>query len=168
MTGSDKVAFRADMLRAGAAFQVPVDDAMLAVYFEGLADLNLDTLREAFRDCVEQLKWFPKVVDLRDAEAGVRARQAQVHTKQLVARAPEFDARYCTSCEDTGFVRGLDCPGDGRCHVGRCGHPGHVAYPHGYTRLCSCRATNPVLARQRERLRAHHHKAEARDGHRPR
>jgi hypothetical protein len=60
---------------------------------------------------------------------------------------------HCARCEDTGFVRGLDCPGDGRCAVGHCGQPGHVSYAHSYTRRCHCRATNPVLVRQREILR---------------
>lgn len=88
MTASDKMAFRAEMLRAGAAFQVPVDDPMLAVYFEGLADLNLATLRPAFSDCVQQLKWFPKIVDLRDAEFGVRALVQQAETQRLLDAMP--------------------------------------------------------------------------------
>jgi hypothetical protein len=83
------MAFRAEMLRAGAAYQVPVDDAMLAVYFEGLQDLDLGTLREAFVDCIQQLKWFPKVVDLRDAEFGVRERADRARTQRLLAAAPE-------------------------------------------------------------------------------
>ena len=89
MTASDKMAFRAEMLRAGAAFQVAVDDPMLAVYFEGLADLDLATLRSAFADCVQQLKWFPKIVDLRDAEFGVRSRDHQAETQRLLAAMPE-------------------------------------------------------------------------------
>lgn len=67
-------------------------------------------------------------------------------------RPDEFAA--CANCEDTGFVRGLDCPGDGRCNVGRCGQTGHVSYPHGYTRPCHCRGTNQVLIKAREYLRA--------------
>lgn len=59
---------------------------------------------------------------------------------------------HCTACEDTGFVRELECPGDGRCSVGQCGRPGHVSYAHPYTRKCHCRATNPVLVKARERL----------------
>ena len=59
---------------------------------------------------------------------------------------------HCTNCEDTGFERGLSCPGDGRCHVAQCGRPGHVSYAHHFTRMCHCRATNPVIVKQRERL----------------
>lgn len=61
---------------------------------------------------------------------------------------------HCANCEDTGFVRGLDCPGDGRCHIGRCGQLAHVSYPHGYTRACHCRATNPALIQAREWMNA--------------
>lgn len=60
---------------------------------------------------------------------------------------------HCTRCEDTGFVRDMECPGDGRCAVGHCGQPGHVSYAHGYTRKCHCRADNPVLKAQRDRLK---------------
>lgn len=58
---------------------------------------------------------------------------------------------HCTACEDTGFTRDLTCPGDGRCHVGNCGHQSQSG-PHDYTRKCFCRATNPVLMKQREYL----------------
>lgn len=68
---------------------------------------------------------------------------------------------HCTSCEDTGFTRGLSCPGDGRCAVGRCGQPGHVSYAHDYTRRCHCRATNPVLVAQRALLRVNATKEKA-------
>jgi hypothetical protein len=74
-------------------------------------------------------------------------------------------AYHCTACEDTGFVRGLDCPGDGRCAVAHCGQPGHVSYAHGYTRRCHCRASNPVLIKGRETLRAMAQKGAAKDKH---
>jgi hypothetical protein len=67
---------------------------------------------------------------------------------------------HCTACEDTGFERALVCPGDGRCQMGRCGQAGHHE-AHHFTRLCSCRPSNPVLARLRERLRESVHKREA-------
>ena len=70
-------------------------------------------------------------------------------------------AYACVSCEDTGFVRGLECPGDGRCQCGRCGRPMGSITPHGYTRKCSCRATNPVLLRQRELIAARTVRSEA-------
>lgn len=162
MTDQDKRAFRDLMRRAGVAFNAAVDDAQLAVYWDGLNDLELATLTEAFKDCQESLRFFPRIVDLRDAEFGVRSRGEQQAHKQLLAKAPEDPHQvYCTSCEDTGFERGLDCPGDGRCHVGNCGRPGHLSYPHPFTRKCYCRPSNPVLAKQRERLLASVHKREA-------
>lgn len=167
MTASEKPAFRAEIVRAGAAFQTPVDDALMAVYFDALRDLDLDVVREAFTDCVLVLKWFPKVADLRDASEGVKIRRESQLTKRLIAASPKTDRLYaydCQDCEDTGFVRGLSCPGDGRCAVAKCGQPGHVNYPHDYTRKCHCRATNPTLRKQREYLASRHHTKEAADG----
>jgi hypothetical protein len=73
---------------------------------------------------------------------------------------PDEASCHCAACEDMGFERGLACPGDGRCQVGRCGQAGHVTYPHSFTRACACRATNPVLARERDFLRRRARRAE--------
>jgi hypothetical protein len=89
MTDQDKRAFMEEMKRTGVAFAAPVDDAQLAVYWEGLRDLDLDTLREAFADCRLSLAFFPRIVDLRDAEFGARERREHTRVQTLIAAAPE-------------------------------------------------------------------------------
>lgn len=155
MTEDDKRPFFAELKRMGLAFsRDDVDAPLAAVYFDALADLDWRTVQIAMRDCVESMSWLPRPADIRDAEVGVRMREQTTQQKQLIARAPDMGAYFCTACTDTGFVRDLDCPGDGRCHVAHCGQPGHASYAHSYTRKCHCRATNPVLVKARETLRA--------------
>jgi hypothetical protein len=167
MTEADKPAFWAELQRLGVAFGAHIDGPLGKVYWDALVDLELAPLAEGMRDCIEAMKFFPKVADLRDAEFGARARREQAQTQRLLAAMPDptlpDDPRYyCANCEDTGFERGLGCPGDGRCHVGRCGQAGHASDAHGFTRPCYCRPTNPVLARQREVLRQNRARKEER------
>ena len=162
MTEDDKRPFFSELKRMGLAFSRDDVDAPLAsVYFDALADLEWRTVQVAMRDCIESMSWFPKPADIRDAEVGVRVREDQAHHKRLIAHAPTGRESHCTNCEDTGFVRGLSCPGDGRCSVGHCGHPDYASGPHDYTRKCHCRATNPVLVAQRDILRTNANKAKA-------
>ena len=85
MTDTDKRAFMDAMRRTGVAFGAVVDDPQLAVYWDGLRDLELDVLREAFHDCTLALKFFPRIVDLRDAAGGVQAKREAAKTARLLA-----------------------------------------------------------------------------------
>ena len=156
MTNSDKRPFFDALKRMGFAFsRDDIDAPFASVYFDALRDLEWPNVQAAMRDCVEAMSWFPKPHDIRDAEVGVRAKADEARTKRLLAHLPDGRDMYCHACEDTGVVRGLECPGDGRCNVGHCGHPDYPSTAHTYTRKCQCRATNPVLQQQREFLRTH-------------
>jgi hypothetical protein len=96
MTDQDKRPFMDEMRRLGIAFGTAIDDAILAVYWDGLRDLALETLRQAFRDCIEQLKFLPRVADVRDAEMGVRAQREQARLDRLIAAAPPPPPRAIT------------------------------------------------------------------------
>ena len=60
---------------------------------------------------------------------------------------------FCSVCQDTGFERGLVCDGSGVCHLKGCGALGSAVESHPFTRRCACRASNPVLQRERDASR---------------
>jgi hypothetical protein len=88
MTDADKPAFWAELQRLGVAFGAHIDGPLGKVYWDALVDLELATLAEGMRDCIEAMKFFPKVADLRDAEYGARARREQVRVQKLLSVAP--------------------------------------------------------------------------------
>ena len=153
MTKQEGELLARDLAVLAEAFAEPLTNVRLAAYVNALRDLELVTLREAMADCQASMQFFPKIADLRDAEFGVRARRDEQRLKLLPAAGRVQLSYHCTSCEDTGFVRDLSCPGDGSCGIGKCGQVPMMHYPHTFTRKCFCRATNPKLEAQRAVMR---------------
>ena len=60
---------------------------------------------------------------------------------------------FCGTCEDSGFVQGLTCAGNGACHIGHCGQFDNQQYAHSYARRCGCVTTNPVMMADRDKAR---------------
>lgn len=89
MTEQDKRPFFSELKRMGLAFsRDDIDAPMASVYFDALAELDWRTVQIAMHDCVASMSWFPKPVDIRDAEFGVRAREEQERNQRLIAAAP--------------------------------------------------------------------------------
>ncbi len=153
MTKQEGELLARDLAVLAEVFAEPLTNVRLAGYVNGLRDLELATLREAMADCQASMQFFPKIADLRDAEFGVRARRDEQRLRLLPAAGTVQLSYHCGSCEDTGFDRGLSCPGDGTCKIGKCGQTPLTSYPHQYTRKCFCRATNPKLEAQRAVMR---------------
>jgi hypothetical protein len=130
----------------------------------GRKDVDTETATEAFEDlrsfpwpvvtaALETLRktsrFFPRPQQLIDA---CHDASREYHSKAFVKPDNvnhEAGQYACDVCQDTGFERGLECDGTGVCHVGHCGHEGHVNQPHAFTRRCACRPTNPVLIHAR-------------------
>jgi hypothetical protein len=98
MTDSDKRPFLDELKRLGIAYGRDVDTVIASVYFEALADLSFDTLRPAMRATIQQMTFFPKPADLRDAEFAERARRDMEAKAKLVAHAiAEREQEYLAS-----------------------------------------------------------------------
>jgi len=77
---------------------------------------------------------------------------------------PDQGVFFCADCQDTGWMVGLICAGNGACGHRSCGkaeslHNRVVDPSHGYTRRCACITSNPVIARQRA-LAARHQRTD--------
>lgn len=151
MTAADFRDFRAAIERTAAAFGKALPETLTGTYFDDLGAYPLTAVLAALDKARREMRFFPRVSSLREL--------CETDSAVVVPTAvPEWidhdHGRYwCEGCQDTGYARGLECPGDGTCHLGSCGRDGHNKDPHPYTRACSCRPTNPILIRQREMSR---------------
>jgi hypothetical protein len=148
MTQADFATFKTALDRTAMAYSKALPTDLAATYFGDLDTYPLQAVLAAIEKARREGKFFPRVATLRELCA--------THSQVLVTTdVPAFvnhdqGVYFCQDCADTGFVRGLLCDGDGRCHIGGCGKAGHTVYAHVFTRFCSCRGTNPVLLRQSE------------------
>ena len=151
MTRDDVATFRDHLERTALAYGKALPTDMVSLYFDDLAAYPLTAVVAAIDKARQSGKFFPRVATLREL----------CETDSAVAVATDVPGwvnhdtgmYFCSGCSDTGFVRGLECQGDGACKIGGCGREAHINEPHAYTRKCACRATNPVLVRQRELMR---------------
>jgi hypothetical protein len=148
MTRDDFPAFRTGMDQTGLAYgkALPVD--LVQTYFNDLEAYSLGAVLAAIDKARRTGKFFPRVATLRE----LCATDSQLLTVTDIPPWVNHDegVYFCSTCDDTGFVRGLECRGDGLCRIGNCGKPAYPNQPHDFTRCCSCRPTNPFLRRLRE------------------
>ena len=150
MSRDDFAPFRLALERTAAAYGKPLATDLTSTYFDDLEAYPLPAVLAALDKARHTGKFFPRVATLRELCATHPAVLVVTDVPPWVNH--DTGTYFCSNCADTGFLRGLACDGDGRCHLGGCGREGHVNEPHGYTRACSCRPTNPLLRRQREIL----------------
>ena len=148
MTRDDFPAFRTGMDQTGLAYgkALPVD--LVQTYFADLEAYPLGAVLAAIDKARRTGKFFPRVATLRELCATDSAVRVETSVPSWVNH--DTGAYFCATCDDTGYVRRLECGGDGACHIGGCGKAGHTVYAHSYTYACGCRGTNPILLRQRE------------------
>lgn len=159
MTDADFQSFREGMERTAAAYSKPLASDLCATYFGDLDAFPLPAVLAALDKARRTGKFFPRVATLRELCATDSAVVVGTDIPSWVNH--DEGAYWCKDCDDTGYVRRLECPGDGSCHIGGCGKAGHTVYAHGYTRACRCRASNPILRRQRELVAQRTAKTEA-------
>ena len=53
-------------------------EALLEIYAEGLSDIPIDILRQAYRRCVRECQWFPTVKEIRDRCTGLAVRRFEL------------------------------------------------------------------------------------------
>lgn len=70
MTEQDRGAFAELMLGIGETYGEPVSEARMEIYFRALADLPLAALQQAASVHVNNSRFFPKPVELREAIEG--------------------------------------------------------------------------------------------------
>jgi hypothetical protein len=78
VTRKDSRAFGGLMAGLGEAFNEPVSEARVAIYFEALEDLPIDALQSAARAYAKTGRFFPKPVELRDLVQGTTEDHAEV------------------------------------------------------------------------------------------
>lgn len=150
MTDTDFQTFRTSLERTAAAYGKALDSGLAATYFGDLDAYPLPAVLAALDKARQSGKFFPRVATLRELCQSDSAVTVATMVPPWVNH--NEGAYFCDRCDDTGFVRRLECLGNGGCHIANCGREGYPANPHTYTRACGCRATNPVLRRQRELL----------------
>ena len=150
MTTNDLAAFRSALERTAAAYSKALPSDLTSTYFDDLEAYPLAAVLAALDKARQSGKFFPRVATLRELCASDSRVMVPTDIPPWVNHSEGI--YFCSACNDTGFLRGLECAGTGTCHIGHCGVPGYANHPHGYTRFCSCRSTNPILRRQRELL----------------
>lgn len=131
--------------RLEVLFRQEHDAAREVLYVEDLMRRSV-TLVDATKGvewCQAEMTHFPTLAEWLDGCEEPASTQPQP-TRIWEPPAPTYE---CRICEDTGFERHLLCPGDGTCRLAKCGESGHDSYPHGFTRVCGCRATNNAFQR---------------------
>ena len=152
MSPSDLPTFRDALHRLGRVFSRAVSEELVEDYFQDLKEFDWRLVEAAIEETRKTAKFWPRPAVLR--EACLTPMRSEPFTS-MPAYVNHTEERYaCDVCQDTGFERGLSCEGNGTCHVGHCGAQGYVNAAHDFTRRCRCRATNPVLVRERERSAA--------------
>lgn len=148
MTRDDFAAFKAGMERSGLAFGKALPGDLVSTYYRDLDAYPLPAVLAALDKARQTGKFFPRVATIREL---CQSDSAVAVATDIPSWVNHDEGKYwCASCDDTGFVRRLECLGNGGCRLSGCGQTGHRNEPHPYTRMCSCRGTNPILRRQRE------------------
>jgi hypothetical protein len=139
------VEFAAVFNRLLVALREPADDTgvTLGVYYDALKDLPLQAVEVAAVGLSKEAgrRFFPTTAEWHTAAE--KALQQMVREAVKPARAEPWH-HECGTCEDTGWVLGLECDGSSMC--GR--KNTHAA--HSYTRACPCRATNKSYIRNQQ------------------
>jgi hypothetical protein len=152
MTGHDMPAFKLALHRLGRSLGRAVSEELTEDYFNDLLEFSWPIVEAAMEDVRKTARFWPRPAILR--EACLKPMRSEPFT-QLPTNVNHAEERYaCDVCQDTGFERELTCDGNGACRVGHCGAKGYANLPHDFTRRCGCRATNPILVRERERSAA--------------
>lgn len=117
------------------------DPAMIAAYYEALADQSLENLHAAakFFAREEGRSFFPTSAEWRTQSA--RIYEQDIRKTLADPNINRHWTHECEHCEDTGWEILPDCPGDATC--GRTFT--HAA--HSFTRMCPCRPTNRTYQR---------------------
>lgn len=153
MTAMDMPVFSASLKQLGRIMSRVVGDALVEDYYADLKEFPLDAVQKAIEHVRKNARFWPRPSALREACLLVPGIATVTAIPHWVDHAAE--RYFCGVCADSGFARGLECPGDGRCRVGHCGQEGHSTYAHAYTRRCGCVYTNPVLMAERDKARQH-------------
>lgn len=148
MTEADLSPFRASLERTAATYGKALPAEMSSTYFSDLKMFPLAAVLAAIDKARQTGKFFPRVATLRE----LCATDSSVAIPTDIPSWVNHDEAkyYCQNCDDTGYVRRLECGGTGDCHIKGCGLEGRLNEPHPYTRACRCRSENPILRRQRE------------------
>ena len=154
MTAADFERFGLAVRRLARSFNKPVESALVEDWFADLKGFSIGLVERAF-DVVRQSSHFwPKPAALLGACRDLAQRDALtggVNVPEYVDH--QAGVYFCSVCQDAGFERGLVCDGSGVCHLKGCGALGSAVESHPFTRRCACRASNPVLQRERDASR---------------
>lgn len=126
------------------------DEAQSRFYFDALRDLPFPDLEVAALILVQELKYFPRPAEWREAAANQRS--ARVRARASEVQALSRRGVHCEVCGDTGWSsrgcrEGDSCKGAIHATTGEpvCRRDGD----HTYVERCACRSTNPLYqARQ--------------------
>jgi hypothetical protein len=158
MTEGDLDRFSVAYRRLGSALLAQgktITTEMLMEAFTDTRGFSLETVEAALDTLRRTVRFFPRPAQLLEA-----CRDA-AHVGSLdhggipswvdpLGNPPRY---FCDACQDTGFVLYQTCAGHGACGVPGCGKAARTAGEHPYTKKCTCRAQNPVLAYERAKLR---------------
>jgi hypothetical protein len=150
-TGDDAIRFHHAITSLGLAFHRELDDADFERFAADLDDVPIDRLEEACVHLRRHSKRFPTVAHIRERVDLL----PKVADRALVspARSTPNDPADCARCEDSGWELDL------WCDAMACGRTRpHAA--HSFTRVCACRATNPVYRERQARVQKFHHEVE--------
>jgi hypothetical protein len=160
MTGADRVVFDAAYRKLAASLSAkpPAPELIEAAYYDA-CPFPLVAVEAALESLRTSSRFMPRPVQLIGACQDAARRHASNGGDIPAFVDHQREAFYCQVCRDTGFERGLECNGTGLCQIGRCGREEDDKHnripndPHPFTRRCGCRATNPVLAKERDAMR---------------
>lgn len=69
MNAKESKDFAKEMKRLGTAFNQPVTEDHITIYFEALADYSISEIRKGVSKFLSTSKWFPKIADFHDVLA---------------------------------------------------------------------------------------------------
>lgn len=151
MTEVDRPAFNEAISRLARVMDKSASADLLEDYYHDLREFDLAQVLRAIDHARQSSRFWPRPAVLR--EACRQPRQDAPGTAIPAWVDPVAGVHWCDACADTGFVLGLECPGDGACHMRSCGRLGDQSHTHAYTRRCGCLSTNPVIAHDRDEQR---------------
>jgi hypothetical protein len=145
------------MYRLAQAMSKRIDADLINAYFDDCKGYSITIVEQALGHVRQTARFWPRPVVILDA-CVEQAREGRHYAGAMPvdgvdAHGIPIRAYACSVCEDTGFERGLLCNGHGLCRLKGCKDVGAEHEPHQFTRRCACRATNPVLMRERDASR---------------
>lgn len=115
MQSKDESSFAVIMITTGEAYGIEISKGMVSIYWEALKDLDVDDIRQAFSMAIKELKFFPKVADIRGFSSITPKDRPILAFYQLLDTIRRYGPWETVVFEDKAIMKAVEYLGGWEC-----------------------------------------------------